>query len=103
MHTLLQQSFEKSFYKVVKLNYTYSVGKLYAEEDIRIAKASASFEREFNLQFAGVQGNVVSPTAIDRCLQLGERMNETTHIDDWHIQTDFGNTTSFRYKKTGDK
>lgn len=57
--------------------------------DIDKIKSSRSFDREFCLKFAGVQGNVISPTAIDRCLQLGERMNETTPIDDWSIQTHY--------------
>lgn len=45
MHTILSQPDDKSFYKIVKLDWTYSLGKLYSEEDIRIAKASDSFER----------------------------------------------------------
>jgi hypothetical protein len=44
MHTILSQPDDKSFYKIVKLDWTYSLGKLYSEEDIRIAKASDSFE-----------------------------------------------------------
>src|SRR5919108_3161086 len=58
MHQIITQPFEKSFYKVIKLDYTYSLGKLYSEEDIKIAKSSLSFEREYNLSFSSGSGNV---------------------------------------------
>jgi hypothetical protein len=41
------------------------------------------------LKFAGLEGNVLSQTAIDRCIALGERMNETAPIDNWNIETSY--------------
>jgi len=87
VHSILSQPFEQSFYKILKFDYTWGLGKIYTDEDIRIAKASDSFAREYNLQFAGVSGNVISSAALTRCQELGEAMDKTTPIDDWRIQT----------------
>jgi hypothetical protein len=40
------------------LDYTYGLGKIYTEEEIRQAKQSPSFEREYNLKYLGLIGNV---------------------------------------------
>jgi hypothetical protein len=45
--------------------------ELYSEEDIKIAKASASFEREYNLSFSSSTGNVFGQKFIDRAVELG--------------------------------
>jgi hypothetical protein len=78
VHTLISQPWEESFYKVIKLDYTYSLGKLYSEEDIRIAKASASFEREYNLSFSLGVGNCFGHKFIDRAVELGKKYPVTT-------------------------
>jgi hypothetical protein len=70
MDRLLKEPFETTPWKVIKLDWTYGVNQIYSQEDIDKIKNSRSFDREFCLKFAGVQGNVISPTAVDRCLQL---------------------------------
>jgi hypothetical protein len=45
-------------YKRIKLDYTYGIDKICTQEEIQRAKASPSFEREYNLQYAGLVGNV---------------------------------------------
>jgi hypothetical protein len=68
MYKILSQPFEESFYKILKFDYTWGIEKIYTKEDIEIAKASSSFQREYNLQFAGLEGNLLSQIAIDRCI-----------------------------------
>jgi hypothetical protein len=47
--------------------------------------------REMMLQYQGLIGNVISPTALERCIKLGEemKMNKTSPIDDWSIKTNY--------------
>jgi hypothetical protein len=85
MYTLLQQPWEQSFYKVVKLDYTYSLGKLYTEEDLQRAKASTSFEREYNLSFGHAIGNVFSQSSIDRAVELGSKYPVTINPAAEHV------------------
>jgi hypothetical protein len=50
------------------LDYTYGLDKIYTREEIQKAKASPSFEREYNLKYLGGIGNVFSPADIDAAL-----------------------------------
>jgi len=45
---------ESCIYKKVFLDYTYGEGKIYTTGEIAKAKASPSFEREFNLKYLGL-------------------------------------------------
>ena len=45
-------------YKRLFLDYTYGLGKIYSDKEIENAKASPSFEREYNLKYLGKVGNV---------------------------------------------
>jgi hypothetical protein len=45
-------------YHRVFLDYTYGLGRIYIQEEIQAAKASPSFERECNLKYLGLNGNV---------------------------------------------
>ena len=74
LDTILQQPYPESFYKICKFNYEWGLGKIYTEEDIRIAKASNSFQREFNNQFLGQQGDVFNPKDIESAITLGNEM-----------------------------
>jgi hypothetical protein len=73
MHTILSQPFEKSFYKILRLNYEWGVGKIYTEDDVRIAKKSSSFEREYNLSFNSPSGNCFSHSSIDKAVELSKK------------------------------
>lgn len=59
-------------YKRLLLDYTYGLGKSYTEDEIAKAKASPSFEREYNLKYLGIIGNVFHTADIDFAQQLGE-------------------------------
>ena len=45
-------------YKRLFLDYTYGLNRIYQEDEISAAKASPSFEREYNLKYLGLIGNV---------------------------------------------
>jgi hypothetical protein len=79
MDQILSEPYETSPFKKILLDWTYGIGKTYDEADILKIKNSRSFEREFNLKFAGLEGNVLSQSA----------MNETAPINDWNIETDY--------------
>jgi hypothetical protein len=95
MHVLLSQPFDKSFYKAVKLDYTYSVGKLHSDKDIEMAKSSVSFEREYNLSFNSWTGNVFGQKFIDRAVELGNKYPITINKEAEHscgIDPGFGSS-----------
>jgi hypothetical protein len=60
---------ETCLYKRLLLDYTYGLGKIYTRQEIEKAKASPSFEREYNLKYLRGIGNVFSPADIDAALQ----------------------------------
>lgn len=51
---------EKSIYKRITWNYQVGLNKIYTQEDIRKAKESPSFEREYNLQYGFGIGDIFS-------------------------------------------
>jgi hypothetical protein len=59
---------ETCIYRRLLLDYTYGLDKIYTREDIEKAKASPSFEREYNLKYLGHIGNVFNPSEIDASL-----------------------------------
>ena len=59
-------------YKRLLLDYSYGLDKIYTREEIKKAKASPSFEREYNLKYLGLIGNSFSQKDIDRAILLGD-------------------------------
>jgi late competence protein required for DNA uptake (superfamily II DNA/RNA helicase) len=53
-----QEPEETCLYKRLFLDYTYGLGRIYNMAEIDAAKASPSFEREYNLKYLGLIGNV---------------------------------------------
>jgi hypothetical protein len=62
-------------YKRLFLDYTYGVGKIYTAEEIEKAKASPSFEREYNLKYLGKIGNVFHTKDIEAAIEKGRKYN----------------------------
>jgi terminase large subunit-like protein len=62
-------------YKRLFLDYTYGVGKIYTAEEIEKAKASPSFEREYNLKYLGQIGNVFHTKDIEAAIEMGKNYN----------------------------
>jgi len=52
------------------LDWTYGADKIYTRKEIEKVKDTRSFEREFCLKFAGVEGNVFSQAAINKATKL---------------------------------
>jgi hypothetical protein len=62
-------------YKRIFLDYTYGIGKIYAQEEIEKAKQSPSFEREYNLKYQGKIGNVFYTKDIEAAIEKGRKHN----------------------------
>src|SRR5919106_2347036 len=61
-------------YRRLFLDYTYGLGRSYTEEEIQAAKASPSFEREYNLKYLGLIGNVFHTKDIDAVIEKGKAL-----------------------------
>jgi hypothetical protein len=57
------------------LDYTYGIGKIYTAEEIKRAKQSPSFEREYNLKYLGRIGNVFHTKVIEAAIEKGRKYN----------------------------
>ena len=66
---------ETCLYKRLFLDYTYGLGKIYTEDEIDAAKASPSFEREYNLKNLGLIGNVFHIKDIDGAIEKGRNLS----------------------------
>lgn len=62
-------------YKRLQLDYSYGLGSIYTAEEINLAKQSPSFEREYNLKYAGLIGNTFHITDIERALERGKTID----------------------------
>lgn len=65
MHQLSLESEDKCLYKRLYLPYTVAIKKMWTAEEIALQKQSPSFEREYNLKFLGLVGNIFNPQDID--------------------------------------
>jgi len=63
---------EVCLYKRIQLDYTYGLDKIYSLEEIEKAKQSPSFEREYNLKYLGVIGNVFHEKDIQKAIEMGK-------------------------------
>lgn len=89
MYKLLNEPYETSAFKWLRLDWTYGLTKIFTQGEIDKIKNSRSFEREYNLKFSGLEGNLLSETAIQRCILTGEKLAETAPLDDWNIPTQY--------------
>ena len=74
-------------YKRLCLNYTYGLGRIYTEVEIEKAKASPSFEREYNLKYLGKVGNVFHILDIEAAICT---QKEGQEMMDWSTSTMIG-------------
>jgi hypothetical protein len=63
---------ESCIYKRLKMDYTYGLDRIYIREEIEKAKQSPSFEREYNLKYLGLIGNVFHTKDIDLAIDKGK-------------------------------
>jgi hypothetical protein len=66
---------EFCLYKRIFLDYTYGLDRIYTRAEIEKAKASPSFEREYNLKYLGLIGNVFHTKDIDSAIEKGKKYN----------------------------
>ena len=74
-------------YKRLFLDYTYGLDRIYTREEIEKAKASPSFEREYNLKYLGKVGNVFHTLDIEAAIC---RQQEGREMIDWSTSTMVG-------------
>ena len=65
-----------SKYKKLFLGYELRLGKIYDPEYIAQKKLEPEFEREYNLKYLGLVGNLFSPSQIDKAIALGEQFKD---------------------------
>jgi hypothetical protein len=66
---------ETCLYKRLFLDYTYGLYRIYSVAEIDAAKASPSFEREYNLKYLGLIGNVFHVQDIEAAVQKGKNIS----------------------------
>jgi hypothetical protein len=59
-------------YKRLFLDYTFGLGRIYTEAEIAAAKQSPSFEREYNLKYLGLVGNVFHIKDVEAATEKGK-------------------------------
>jgi hypothetical protein len=70
-----KESKETCIYRHLFMDYTYGIGRIYSIEEIEKAKASPSFEREYNLKYLGRIGNVFHTKDIEAAIEKGRKYN----------------------------
>jgi len=99
LHMISEQPEDRCIYHRVYLPYTVGIGNIFSQKDIEIVKRSTSFEREYNLKFLGLVGNVFLPEKIDAAIRLGREHDiyrrvlnnpETVPLTQFYIGVDAG-------------
>ena len=62
-------------YHRVFLDYTYGLDRIYTADEIQAAKQSPSFEREYNLKYLGLIGNVFHIKDIEAAIEKGKHFS----------------------------
>jgi hypothetical protein len=65
---------QSCLYKRLFLDYTYGLDKIYTVDEIQQAKRSPSFEREYNLKYLGLIGNVFHTKDIEAAIERGKKV-----------------------------
>lgn len=74
--TIERETENSCLYKRICLDYTYGLNRIYSQEEIDKAKASPSFEREYNLKYLGLIGNVFHLKDIEKAMTEYDIENE---------------------------
>jgi hypothetical protein len=77
-------------YKRLFLDYTFGLGRIYTEAEIAAAKQSPSFEREYNLKYLGLIGNVFHTKDIDAAIEKGRQFALNTNFANSYTQKSVG-------------
>lgn len=63
-YEIFKEEKENSIYKQYEFNYEWGTDKIFTQKEIRDQLKSPSFQQEYNLQFGGTTGNLISEKAI---------------------------------------
>jgi hypothetical protein len=74
---------EICLYKRLFLDYTYGLDRIYTREEIEKAKASPSFEREYNLKYLGRIGNVFHTKEIEEAIEKGKKYDPDNTVNSY--------------------
>jgi hypothetical protein len=72
-----QEPEQTCLYKRLFLDYTYGINRIYLPEEIEKAKVSPSFEREYNLKYLGLIGNVFHWKDIAAAIEKGKLLSQS--------------------------
>jgi hypothetical protein len=77
---------ETCLYKRLLLDYTYGLDKIYSKDEINAAKASPSFEREYNLKYLGLVGNFFHIKDIKRAIEKGTSIPPSNKVNTYTLK-----------------
>jgi hypothetical protein len=63
----------KHHYFLLEFDWLWGLHKIYTQKEIDEVKEDRTFQGEFCLRYAGTEGNVFSPSQIDKAIELGEQ------------------------------
>jgi hypothetical protein len=73
-------------YKRLFLDYTYGLNRIYTVDEIEQAKRSPSFEREYNLKYLGLIGNVFHIKDIESAIERGQKILVNNKINTYTLK-----------------
>jgi hypothetical protein len=68
-----QEPEDKTMYHRLFFNWQWGIDKMFTQDEINLQRVSPSFDREYDLKYAGKIGNVFSNIDIETAIQLGEQ------------------------------
>jgi hypothetical protein len=68
---------ESCLYRRLFLDYTYGLDRIYTEQEIAEARRSPSFEREYNLKYLGLIGNIFHTKDIEAAMERGRKFPDS--------------------------
>ena len=96
-----QEPANTCLYKRLLHYYIYGLGKIYTEDEIAAAKRSPSFEREYNLKYLGLIGNVFHTKDIEAAIEKGTKLQILANSNLYSIEK--GRTISATYNAYSQK
>jgi len=87
----IEQDPNSKYFKL-KLHYQLGLDKIYNAKEIELRKQDIEFKREFELQYLGKTGNVLTPQQVDQCVELAEPLKDIP-ISNYNLHSvgiDFG-------------
>ena len=78
--TIERESENTCVYKRIQLDYTVGLGRIYSPTEIERAKSSSGFEREYNLKYLGLIGNVFHIRDIENAIKAYDTEDGTIEV-----------------------